>query len=155
VGPARRIDVFAHNLSGVVDAEWPRLDRVWHCDLREHTVVEQEPVWQLERGHVGVIAVHTNDLSLIVHPRGEGSLGAGKIGHGEGLFVLQETVEGSSIIDVAAHGPGMIVDTEDDGERADTGGIDGGENAVVRHEPMAPDTDVVLVLARGYLVGPS
>ena len=61
---ARRIDVFTHDLPGVVDAEWSRLDRARNIDLRKDAVIEQEPVWQLESGRVGVVAVYANDLTL-------------------------------------------------------------------------------------------
>ena len=70
--------------------------------------------------------------------------GAGEIDHGEGLFVLQETMESSSVIDVAAHGLAALIDAEGHGVEAGARGIDGGEDPVVRHKAMAPEADVLV-----------
>ena len=64
-------------------------------------------------------------------------------------------MESSTLIDVAAHGLAALIDAEDHGVEAGVRGIDGGEDAVARHETMTLDTDVVLVFTRRHFVGPS
>jgi hypothetical protein len=58
---------------------------------------------------------------------------------------IQESMEFSAFIDTAAHGPAAVVDAEDGGERARTGGINGGEDIndiIVCHKTMALDADI-------------
>ena len=83
VGLPLGIDVLADDLAKVIDAEGLGPHGAGDIDLREDAFVEQEPVGQLERGRVGVVAVGADDLSLRVDPRDEGGRGAGEIDHGE------------------------------------------------------------------------
>ena len=107
----------------------------------------RNPCGSFERGHVGVVAVRANDLTNVVDPECEGPLGAREIDRGEGLLVLQETMESSSVIGVAADGPAAVVDAESHGERAGAWSVDGSEDAVVRDKPMASDAKIALALA--------
>ena len=141
---------------------WPRLlmPKGWVRTAPGTSIFVKTPLssrnpWGRSRaGTLGSSAVGADDLALRVDPRREGRLGAGEIDHGEGLFVLQETMESSSVIDVAAHCPAALIDAEDHGVEAGVRGIDGGEDAVARHESMALDTDVVLVFAGSHSCRP-
>ena len=111
----------------------------------------RNPWGKVERGRVALLAVRADDLPLIVDPRGEGRLGAGEIDHGEGLFVPQETMQSSSVIDVAAHGPAAVIDAEGHGVQAGAGASMVVKTSPSAHKAMAPDADIVLVLAGSHL----
>ena len=110
---------------------------------------------QVEGRRLGVLAVGADDLAEGVDPPGHGGPGSRVIDASDGAAaVAQEAVEPSFSVDVGSHGLAGLVRAEGRRERGGVWDIDGGEDAVVRHEPTASDTDVVLVLA-GSRISPS
>ena len=61
-------------------------------------------------------------------------------------------MQSSAVIDVAAHCLAALIDAEGRGVQPGTGGIDGGEDAVVRHEPMALEADIPVVVVLPFLM---
>ena len=99
-----------------------------------------------------IVAVGADDLALRVDPRDEGGRGAGEIDHGERLFVLQETMESSSVIDVAAHGPAAVVDAEGHGVQPGAGASMVVKTPLSRHEAMALEADIPVVVVLPFLM---
>jgi hypothetical protein len=60
-------------------------------------------------------------------------------------------MESSTFIDIPADGPAGLMDAEGHGVQASARGIDGGEDAIARYEPMAPESNAPVVFAVPFL----
>jgi hypothetical protein len=67
VGPPGTIAILADELPVVVDPEGLSPCRAWNIDFREHPVVQEKAMGQVERRRVRVLAVGADHLAPCVH----------------------------------------------------------------------------------------
>jgi hypothetical protein len=89
-----------------------------------------------------VVEIAAHDLAATVDVEGHGPRGIRDLDRRKApLGIPQEATDHSVARSAAggrdAHDPAAVIDAEDHGVHAGTRGIDGGEDAVIRNEPMS------------------